>query len=97
MLHLFLRNAVNYHPVSLTCITCKLFEYILTQLKQTASFSLIHSFMEYGITLWDLYQKYNSDTIEKVQCCKGLSKVGIQDVLDELGLPSLSQRSREAQ
>ena len=25
--------AVNYRPVSLTCITCKLFEYILTHLE----------------------------------------------------------------
>ena len=34
MLHLFLRKAVsyrqvNYNPVSLTCITCKLFEHII--------------------------------------------------------------------
>ena len=29
MLHLFLRKAVNYCPVSLTCITCKLFEHII--------------------------------------------------------------------
>ena len=29
MLHLFLRKAVNYRPVSLTCITCKLFEHII--------------------------------------------------------------------
>ena len=32
MLHLFFKKgsklqAVNYHPVSLTCITCKLFEH----------------------------------------------------------------------
>ena len=34
MLHLFLKKgsklqAVNYRPVSLTCITCKLFEHII--------------------------------------------------------------------
>ena len=33
MLHLFLRKAVNYRPVSLTCITCKLFEHILAHLE----------------------------------------------------------------
>ena len=36
------------------------------KLKQTAYFSLIRSFMEYGTTVWDLYQKYNSDKIERV-------------------------------
>ena len=29
MLHLFLRKAVNYRPVSLTCITFNLFEHII--------------------------------------------------------------------
>ena len=29
MLHLFSKKAVNYRPVSLTCITCKLFEHII--------------------------------------------------------------------
>ena len=33
------------------------------KLKQTAYFSLIRSFMEYGTTVWDPYQKYNSDKI----------------------------------
>ena len=37
------------------------------KLKQTAYFSLIRSFMEYGATVWDPYQKYNSDKIERVQ------------------------------
>ena len=37
------------------------------KLKQTAYFSLIHSFMEYGATVWDQYQKYNSEKVEKVQ------------------------------
>ena len=31
------------------------------KLKQTAYFSLIRSFMEYGATAWDPYQKYNSE------------------------------------
>ena len=37
------------------------------KLKQTAYFSLIRSFMEYGAIVWDPYQKYNSDKIERVQ------------------------------
>ena len=37
------------------------------KLKQTAYFSLIRSFMEYGATVWDPYQKYNSDKVEGVQ------------------------------
>ena len=44
------------------------------KLKQTAFFSLIHSFMEYGVTVWDPYQKYNVEL-------QGSSKVGIQDTL----------------
>ena len=31
------------------------------KLKQTAFFYMIRSFMEYGATVWDPYQKYNSD------------------------------------
>ena len=37
------------------------------KLKQTAYFSLIRSFMEYGAPVWDPYQKYNSDKVERVQ------------------------------
>ena len=37
------------------------------KLKQTAYFSLICSSMEYGDTVWDPYQKYNSDKDERVQ------------------------------
>ena len=37
------------------------------KLKQTAYFSLIRSYMEYGTTVWDPYQKYNSDKVERVQ------------------------------
>ena len=37
------------------------------KLKQTAYFSLNNSFMEYGTTVWDPYQKYNSDKFERVQ------------------------------
>ena len=35
------------------------------KLKQTAYFSLIRSFMEYGAIVWDPYQKYNSDKVER--------------------------------
>ena len=39
---------------------------MLTQkLQQTAYFSLIRSLMEYGATVWDTYQKYNTKKIEK--------------------------------
>ena len=54
------------------------------KLKQTVYFSLIRSFMEYGTTVWDPYQKYNSDKVERVQHSvelQGSSKVGIQDTL----------------
>ena len=37
------------------------------KLNLTAYFSLIRSFMEYGATVWDPYQKYNSDMVERVQ------------------------------
>ena len=36
-------------------------------LKQTAYFDFIGSFMEYGATVWDPYQKYNSDKAERMQ------------------------------
>ena len=37
------------------------------KLKQTAYFSLIHSFMMYGATVWEPYKKCNSDKVERVQ------------------------------
>ena len=37
------------------------------KLKQTAYFSLVRSFMGYGATVCDPYQKYNSDKIVRVQ------------------------------
>ena len=36
-------------------------------LKQTAHFYLVRSFMEHGATVWDMYEKYNSEKGEKVQ------------------------------
>ena len=37
------------------------------KLKKTAYFSLIRSFMEYSATVWDPYQKYNCDKVERMQ------------------------------
>ena len=43
--------------------------------------------MEYGATVWDPYQKYNSDKVERGQLdggsveLQGLAKVGFQDTL----------------
>ena len=37
------------------------------KLKQTTYFSMIRSFMEYGAIVWDPYQKYNSEKVERVQ------------------------------
>ena len=61
-------------------------------LKQTGYFSLIRSFMEYGATAWDPYQKYNSDKAERLARraaviklrgwrveLQGSSQLGIQD------------------
>ena len=73
------------------------------KLKQTALFSLIRSFMEYGATVWDPYQKYNSDKIERVQ--RGAARFvksrysrysSVSDMLDVLGWMPLSQRRQEA-
>ena len=54
------------------------------KIKQTY-ISLIHSFMEYGATVWDPYQK-KSDKTERVHCRatrfkSQKSKVGIRDTL----------------
>ena len=73
------------------------------KLKQTAYFSSICSFMEYGATVWDPYQKYKSDKIERVQRraarfvksrCSRYSSVS--DMLDVLGWTPLSQRRQKA-
>ena len=73
------------------------------KLKQTAYFSLIRSFMEYGATVWDPYQKYNSDKVERVQRraarfvkSRYSSYSSVSDMLDVLGWPPLSQRRQEA-
>ena len=63
------------------------------KLKQTAFFSFIRSFMEYGATVWDPYQKYNSDKIERVQRraarfvkSRYLRYSSVSDMLDVLGV-----------
>ena len=73
------------------------------KLKQTAYFSLICSFMEYGATLWDPYQKYSSDKIERVQCraarfvkSRYSRYSSVSDMLDVLEWTPLSQRRQEA-
>ena len=59
--------------------------------------------MEYGATLWDPYQKYNSDKIERVQLRAArfvkswYSRYpSVSDMLDVLGWTPLSQRRQEA-
>ena len=71
------------------------------KLKQTAYFSLIRSFMEYGTT--DPYQKYNSDKVERVQRraarfvkSRYSRYSSVSDMLDVLGWTPLSQRRQEA-
>ena len=73
------------------------------KLKQTAYFSLIRSFMKYGATVWDPYQKYNSDKIERVQRraarfikSRCLRYSSVSDMLDVLGWTPLSQMRHEA-
>ena len=73
------------------------------KLKQMAYFSWIRSFMEYGTTVWDPYQKYNSDKIERVQRraarfvkSRYLRYSSVSDMLDVLGWTPLSQRRQEA-
>ena len=72
-------------------------------LQHTAYFSLIRSFMEYGATVWDPNQKYNSDRVKRVQCRaawfvknKYSRYSSVSDMLDVLGWTPLSQRRQEA-
>ena len=73
------------------------------KLKQTAYFSLIRSFMKYGATVWDPYQKYNSEKVQRVQLraarfvksrYSGYSSVS--DMFDALWWPPLAQWRQEA-
>ena len=69
------------------------------KLKQTAYFSLIRSSMEYGSTVWDPYQKYNSDKVERVQRRAARFVKSwysrYSSVSDVLGWTPLSQRRQE--
>ena len=74
------------------------------KLKQTAYFSLIRSFMEYGAADWYPYQKYNSNKVERVQRraarfvkSRYSRYSSVSDMLDVLGWTPLSQRRPEAQ
>ena len=73
------------------------------KLKQTAYFSLIRCFMEYGATVWEPHQKYNSDKVERVPCraakfvkSRYTRYSSVSEMLDELGWLPLSQRRQEA-
>ena len=59
--------------------------------------------MEYDATVWDPYQKYNSDKDEKVQCrtarfikSRYARYSSVSDMLHELGWPLFSKRRQEA-
>ena len=72
------------------------------RVKQTAYFSLICTFMEYGATVWDPYQKYNSDRVERVQRraarfvkSRYSRYSSVSDMLDVLGWTPLSQRRQD--
>ena len=59
--------------------------------------------MEYGAIVWDPYQKYNSDKVERVQRraarfvkSRYSRYSSVSDMIDVLGWPSLSRRRQEA-
>ena len=77
--------------------------YLIVFLSTFSYFSLIRSFMEYGATVWDPYQKYNSDTVERVQRraarfvkSRYSRYSSVSDMLDVLEWTPLSQRRQEA-
>ena len=57
--------------------------------------------MEYGATVWDPYQKYNSERVQSLAARFVKSRYSryssVSDMLDVLGWPPLSQRRQEAQ
>ena len=60
---------------------------------------MTRSFMEYHATVWDPYQKYNSDKVERVyrQAARFVKirysrYYSVSDMLDVLGWTPLSQR-----
>ena len=59
--------------------------------------------MEYGATVWDPYQKYNSDKVERVhrRAARFVKRIysrysSVSDMLDVLGWTPLSQRRQGA-
>ena len=59
--------------------------------------------MEYGATVWDPYQKYTSDMVERVHRrtarfvkSRYTRYSSVFDILGEMGWPPLSQRRQEA-
>ena len=52
--------------------------------------------MEYDATVWDPYQKYNSDKVERFVKSRYTRYSSVSDMFDELGWPSPSQRRHEA-
>ena len=73
------------------------------KLKQTAYFALIQSFTEYGATVWDPYQKYNSGKVKRVQRraarfvkSRYSRYSSVSDMLDVLEWTPLSQEGQEA-
>ena len=56
--------------------------------------------MEYGATVWDPYQKYNSDRVQRRAAMFVKSRYSkyssVSDMLDVLGWPPLSQWRQEA-
>ena len=59
--------------------------------------------MEFSATVWDPYQKYHSDMVERVQCraarfvkSRYTRYSSVSDMLDGLWWPPLSQRRQKA-
>ena len=52
--------------------------------------------MEYGATVWDPYQKYNSDKVERFVKSRYSRYSSVSDMIDVLGWTALSQRRQEA-
>ena len=72
-------------------------------LSKLLTFILFVFFMEYGATVWDPYQKYNSDKVERLQCraarfvkSRYTRYSNVSDMLDELGWTPLPQSRQEA-
>ena len=73
------------------------------QLRETAYFSLVRSFLKYSATVWHPHQKYNSDKLEMVQRQAGRFVKGrygmyesVTRMLEELTWAPLSKRHENA-